>query len=219
MKRKTAGSIVQITDPKAARLLLDFRETAYLYPFARSENTVTGVARRTGWEPALLLHRVRRFERLGLLRVARLEPRAGRPIKHYRMSAEEFFIPHTVAPAATVEDMLEAMDATLRRQMYRNIVRATAQITDSARLGWRVFADENGFFHTDFAPGPGVGFSVLGPEAPAVIHRWTTLRLDFPAAKALQRELDELFYRYLNETGSQVYQFRIALAPQSDEPT
>lgn len=91
-----------IEDADAARALADPEEQRYLLPFIREELSLSEAARRLEVKPNALLYHIDKLLALGLLEVARVEPRRGRASKLYRASAERFFIPFSLTQADTV---------------------------------------------------------------------------------------------------------------------
>ena len=68
MSDETRRTVV-VTDPAAARALLDPSTVRHLAPFLGSELSVGQAAELTGQKPNTVLSRVRRFVALGLLEV------------------------------------------------------------------------------------------------------------------------------------------------------
>ncbi|MBA2664529.1 MAG: helix-turn-helix transcriptional regulator, partial [Chloroflexi bacterium] len=98
MQRPTDESLI-ITDRRAAALLVDPDERRYFEPFLGRERTVTEAARELGVPPNGMRYRVRRMAKLGLLRIVREQPRAGRPMRVYRSVADRLFVPYVASPA------------------------------------------------------------------------------------------------------------------------
>lgn len=74
--------------------LADHDMRRFLEPFLGRECTARAAANELGEDLDRVLTRVRRFLRVGLLRVTRIEPRAGRAVKFYQTVADGFFIPY-----------------------------------------------------------------------------------------------------------------------------
>jgi hypothetical protein len=89
-----------LSDPESFR---------YFEPFIARDRTVKEAAEAVGCNLDTMLYRVRKFLNAGLLKVTRVEKRAGRPIKHYRSTSEAFFVPFEVTPYAELEERLEAL--------------------------------------------------------------------------------------------------------------
>lgn len=111
-----------VTDPKAAALLLHESERAYLSYFFDEPLSVAAVAKRLNAPVPKVLYRVSKLERHGLLEVAREERRAGRPIKHYRTTAERFVVPYAHSGAADAQEFLGLIEGTLRTAFYESFL-------------------------------------------------------------------------------------------------
>lgn len=214
----------RVDDPAAAAFLVEADLRGYVTPFLGTATSVSDAARQLGCELDTVYYRVRRMHGLGILRVTDRHARAGRPIKHYATPAEGFFIPFSATPAATLEELILAGNARLDDQLVHGLVDATWElIDDPRRWGFRLFRDERGRVHFDYAPeGAPDDFDlhrfVLHADAPALLSAWTTLHLRRDDAKALQAELHELLQRYLaladaSEKPTDTYLTRIAMAP------
>lgn len=111
-----------VTDSQAARLLLDERERRYLSYFFALPRTVGEVAQLLGEERSKVLYRVRKLQQHGLLRIVKLEPRAGRPIKYYQTSAERFIVPYAVSSLSNPQAFLGLIEGTLRDAFYSSFL-------------------------------------------------------------------------------------------------
>src|SRR5699024_12715119 len=77
-----------------------------LEPFLGRDCAVAEAARQPGSLPNTVLARVRRWLGLGLLVQTRTEKRAGRAVKHYRTTADAWFVPFDNTSAATLAESL-----------------------------------------------------------------------------------------------------------------
>ena len=202
-----------VQDPTQARLLTDPRTRPFFEPFLAHDNTVSAAAKEVGCTLHAMLYRVRVFLEAGLLRVAREEPRAGRPVKHYRSTFDAYFIPHSVTPYANLEDALleqtKEQAAFLARQWaavapkYRP--RRQTLLPRPLRRG-QLGVGEVSSVKLDFD----------NPTYPAAFDFSLELRLSKEEAKALQLELRDLYLRYLParaQTSGGDYVFQAALVP------
>ena len=214
----------RVEDPAAAAFLVEADLRGYVTPFLGAATSVSDAARQLGSDLDTVYYRVRRMHSLGIVRVSDQRARAGRPIKHYATPAEGLFIPFSATPAATLEELILAGNARLDDQLVRGLVDATWEmIDDPQRWGFRLFRDEHGRVHFDYAPeGAPDDFDLhrfmLDAGAPALLSAWTTLHLRRDDAKALQTELYELLQRYLaladaTEEHTHAYLTRIAMTP------
>lgn len=211
------GRRTVVRDPAAAALLLDPRTLRQLEPFLGRAVTVSEAARARGERPNTVLKRVQRFERAGLLEVAAVEPRRGRPLRRYRTSAEVFFVPFEVTRAATPEEALAQRERAMERLLRRNVVRARSEALGA--WGTRIYRDGRGRLQVQMAVRPDANVTTLDPGGPAVLSAWRDeLRLDHAEAKALQHEMFELLQRYGRKRGPQRYVVHLGLAPVLEEP-
>lgn len=102
--RPPAAAFHTVTNPEQARLLSDPESFRFLEPFVARACSVKAAAAEVGCSLSTMLYRVKTFLGAGLLRVARIEKRAGRPIKHYRSAFDAYFIPFEVTPYAGLEE-------------------------------------------------------------------------------------------------------------------
>ncbi len=201
-----------ITDPTAARALLDPSTVRHLAPFLGSELSVSEAAEISGEKPNTVLSRVRRFVTLGLLEVSREVPRAGRPIKLYTAVADVFFVPFEASEAESLEAALAERERYVEDLLRHNVVRGRLEALGN--WGTRVYKDERGRLQVQTAVTPDANVTMLDPGAPAVLSAWRdAVMLDYEDAKALQRQLYELLLRYLRYDGSQRYVVHVGMAP------
>jgi hypothetical protein len=195
----------RVVEPKAVRLLFDPSSRELLKPFMLEARSVTSVAVQAGLPINAVHHRVRQMHTLGLLEVARLEPRAGRSIKHYQSTAQGFFVPF-VATAS------EGLSGFVRMQMqpyfeaFMDLLARSGSslVKDIKEAGMRMF-NAGGYIHIDLSPrGQGFDFQeFLHPDAPALMSSFVELKLSHSDAKKLQLEMLELLERYGNLSGTE----------------
>lgn len=205
-----------VRQPSAAEALVDPTTLRHLAPFLGRERSVAQAARETGQKPNSTLRRVQRFIGLGLLRIVREVPRAGRAVKLYRTVADVFFVPFEATGAESLEAALAERDAYWERLLRRNVVKGRMEALGP--WGTRIYRDARGRLQVQAAVRPDVNASTLDASAPAVLSLWRdALMLDFEDAKALQREMFALVQRYQARSGAQRYVVRMGLAPVLDE--
>ena len=211
MEHDDASSALIVTDPDVAAVLASPDHLRFVAPFVARERTMTDVARELDVPLSTLYRRVQRYVRLGLLRVAREEARAGRARKHYRSTRDAFFVPNRVASPA--EERMTAFYAHWERVFARAAVEAYGE----AYLDWgqRIYRDETGLLAISLTRGPDEGpLDPLEVDAPAGLTLFHDLvYLDFEDGKALQRELAEVWRRYVGRGGAQRYAARLSLLP------
>lgn len=206
------ANVAIITEPDAARALIDPATLHHLAPFIGRSLSVTQAAVEAGEKPNTTLKRVRRFARLGLLEVADEVARAGRPIRLYRAAADVFFVPFEATGADSLEAALAERDRYTENLLRRNVVQA--RLDTMGTWGTRIYRDVRGRLQVQTALTPNSNVTSLDSDAPAVLSAWRdSLMLDFEDAKRLQREMFTLLQRYLKKEGSQRYVVHLAMAP------
>lgn len=88
---------MQIQDKTQAVMFEHPLKRRLLMACAHRERTVRDLAEEMACPIQKAHYHVRTLVDCGLLRIARTEPRGGRPIKHYRSVADSFFIPNALA--------------------------------------------------------------------------------------------------------------------------
>jgi hypothetical protein len=197
-----AEAFYTVQDPEQARLLTHPESFKYFEPFIARERTVSQAAEEVGCKLDTMLYRVKTFLKAGLLKISRLEKRAGRPIKHYRSNAGGYFIPFAVTPYADLAERLKESFREDHERLARNLAKRLSQ---RGHEGQKIFRAEDGEVWTQSASdaGASVNFSDLESlrryvqEAPApteqlISYVWLT---DQEAKEALL-ELYELYLRY-----------------------
>lgn len=180
-------------------------------------HTVKAVAEQLERPLNAVHHRVRQFERLGLLRVEKLEARQGRPIKHYRTSAKGFFVPFTATNADGLGGFLREQLMPFMHDFVEQLARAgSGMVKNIQEVGFRVY-DAGGFVNADVSP-QGYGFDffrqLLAPEAPAIMLSLYPLRLSTEDSKALQQEMVDLLIKYGARSGPENHLALLGLVPQ-----
>ncbi len=199
--------------PDAAKLLTDLTELRYLEPFFGQERTVKEAADVLKVSLDDLYFRVRRAQRLGLLKVVNLESRAGRAMKRYTLVADGFYVPFMVVPNLDFEGLVLGFDLQLERILIRNVLLAGHDDSFISDFGVRVYLDDAGHLTADAARGPTEPYDFLAPENPGIYTNWHPLELDFSDAKDLQRDLHAVWQKYAQKKGAQSYMLRLGLAP------
>ena len=210
-----------VTNPEAANLLADPAQLELLEPFFRGDVVLSELAKELGVKLNTLLYRVNRLIDLGLVEVAREEPRRGKPVKIYRATAQAFFVPFESTSSVSLGGLLRSMTSEGERLFYRELARGLQTFAPS--WGLRVvlnnqkqlviaMSTSQGGYTEEFAD------TFFGPATPALYLGDGTLTLDFATAKKMQRELFELFKRYTDaqKPGEQRYAYRLGLTPVVD---
>jgi predicted transcriptional regulator len=207
-----------VNDPKVAAFLTQRHELRLLEPFMGGETTIRAAAEQLGLSENTMFRRVKQLQHWGILEIARTEARRGRPIHYYRCTASEYRVPIGLLPL--IESVFRGMDDHTHDLYERNL--AALLLEEAAREpDWavRITRNQVGRVVLNLSPKPGMPWQLLGIDAPAMIGDWTRLQLDFEEAKALQRELIELWWRYAKQRGCQTYLFGMFLVPHSVSDT
>lgn len=207
-----------ITDVAATQILMDHDRRAYLEPFMRGECSTTEAAEALGVPVKDMAYRVQRMLRLGLLHATGEQRRAGRPVRRYRAPAR-FFVPFAALREVDLMEMFDVIIQPLQTGLLRGLARA---VTDTAwdvhDWGYTFELNEKGHISVvplakPGEPAEGIFERILQADAPPVYLGYVPLRLDFPKAKELQRELIALVQRYQGERGGGTYWIGVGLAP------
>jgi hypothetical protein len=205
-----------ITEPRAVKLLLDNERRQVLGAFMHGPCSVKRAADKMGWTLNAVHDRVRTLETLGLLRVAHLEARQGRPIKHYEAIADGFFVPFHATTSASFEGFISESLEPLHRAFIQLFAKAGIGLIDNPdEAGFRLYA-QDGSIVSDLTPtAERFDFlrDVLEPNAPALMLSYNQLKLTRDDAKALQREMMALLERYGNRNGPEHFVAHVGLTP------
>ncbi|MDF1523896.1 MAG: hypothetical protein P1P87_13900 [Trueperaceae bacterium] len=200
-----------VRDEAASRWLVRPSGLRLLEPFLGDARSIGEVARATGDKPNTVLRRVQRLQALGLVEVAEERPRAGRPIRRYRATADVFFVPFEATGAADLEGALAERDGYWERLLRRHVVRARREAMGT--WGTRIYRDARGRVQVQTAVSPEANATMLDDAMPAALSAWRDqVWLDHADAKALQRDLFALLQRYQAKRGAQRYVVHVGLA-------
>lgn len=205
-----------ITEARAVRVLLDGAYSQVLGAFMHGSSSVKRAADAIGWPLKAVHDRVRTLEHLGLLHVTHLEPRRGRPIKHYKAVAGGFFVPFHATTALSFEGFIAETLQPAQAHFNQLFARAGQELVQRPeQAGYRFYARDGSTF-TDLTP-TAEHFDpitdLLEPDKPALLLSYTPLRLTREDAKQLQSEMMELLMRYSALTGPEPYLAHMALTP------
>lgn len=209
-----------ITDETAALILTNTDSVARLEPFMKRDTTLSEAAKELGLKLPHLFYHVERFIKLGLLEVAREQKRGGRAIKFYRTTAETFFVPFQVTPSETLERLLYDLSTPQERLFHREAARVLQRQSPIWGLAVSYNADGVRIALTPHADGRvDTASAFFSPDAEALFATDATLTLEFQTAKALQKDLFELYKRYAEKQylKGQTYAIRLGLTPVEGE--
>jgi hypothetical protein len=164
------------------------------------ERSLTDLAKEMGQPLPKLHYHVGRLTACGLLRQARVEPRAGRPIRYYRAVAESFLI--------SLADMGESVGEGLSRELRRSL----AEQTNRMELSLFYHIDDAGRFRVRMIDREG------GGRGSRVFEHWKVLRLTTEQRMALAQEIAAVITRYEEapSPGGEPFLVHAAFAPKLD---
>ena len=216
---------LRVVDENAAKALTDPRTVDFLDPFFGLGCSVKEAADRVGVSIQVMHYWAGRFVELGLLEVAAERPRRGRPVKLYRTTAQEFFVPFVFTSAETLEAYFRRYYARWQEALIKGLVKAFVDgVDDPYAWGLRIFGRDAAGRNVDWSrEGVRSECSVIevmdAPGVPAIFSSWEPVELDEAEARVLQAELLSLWRRYrtkqpqVDRAGRRTYLFRMGLAP------
>lgn len=215
--RRDAVAATVVRDPAAVAYVLDPERVRLLQPFMRGERSTSQAAAEVGVSVKDMAYRVRRMLALGLLTIARVEPRAGRPIRYLR-GAPAYFLPFMDVPGADLEASVDSLLRETQRQLVQGLVQTLGETErDLHRWGWRFELDGEERISVRPSVGPDderpLSRHLLDSASPAVYVVNLMLSLNHADAKRLQRDLAELLTRYDGRGGPDRYVVSIGLTP------
>jgi hypothetical protein len=208
-----------IESQAAADFLGNPRTGALIGPFIERETTIKHAAEKLKISPLRMFRAVKKMEDLNLLRVARVETRRGRPLKHYRASSDAYFVPYRVTGSDSLEDFLMVQDDHLRRVFVRSFAEYLLGVlgeqgSDPGRL---IYRDHNGSVVTHSVGGlddpRGTETPILEDDAYLGWSNYSMLKLDLERSRELKRELVTLFEKYRAGSGERGFVVRLGMAP------
>jgi DNA-binding Lrp family transcriptional regulator len=187
----------RVDDPAVARLLMDATTREVFGCFLGRARSVKEAADALGRDLDAVLYRVRRLAAAGLLEVAAIQPRAGRPIRRYRAVHDDWFVPFEALPYADLEETFLEVHAEHTARAARAAARWLA---DRPWAGYRIGVDAagrmwmRGAAEDDDALGTGPPRSLAGPDGP--LDAGLDLRLSPADARSLNADLAALVATY-----------------------
>jgi hypothetical protein len=203
---------LRIESGEVAGVLMNVSKQHLLAPFFAKETTVSKAAQRAGVTDLVMFRQVKRFERLGIVQVMRVEARQGRGLKYYQTTAKEFFIPARVLP---LERTLEKVQGTTQKVFLHNLVKTIINHEPTEDLGTRISLSPvgTGNVAVQLAVAPGKNWNPEAMQHAAIVEVWMMTNLNLEEAKALQQELSSITERYAKHDGAQKYLLHLGLTP------
>jgi len=197
MQLPEQSSVYRVTSDAQAAAFANPMRMRLLVACARRERSLTELSQLLDAPLAKLHYHAGRLLDLGLLVVARSEPRGGRPVRYYRAIAEGFELPYEFLPILPAEGWSTGLRTSLRREYER------------ADIALLYAPDEHEDARVHVVRG--------GPAAPMpCFELWRPLRLDTQQQKELGRDLAKVLERYCQlegGPGAEVLLVHAAFAP------
>lgn len=192
-----------LQDQAACALIADRAERRWLAPFIASELTIGAAAQILNVPPTQMYKRVTKLFTLGLLRVTRTVPRAGKALRFFSAVSETFLIPFRVYPP----DFIHAANRTLYDEAFRLALERLYREQRLVENDWgvRVAVAPSGDTYLQIVKDNGEVWDYLADDEPAVANGWNPIWLEPADAKSLQREMVGLLTKYLGKNGSRAY--------------
>jgi DNA-binding MarR family transcriptional regulator len=209
----TTRKTLRLHTSEAARLLIKPNSQRFLRPFLGCECSAKAAADTLGVSLSLMAYWLKRFEAQGLLEHVRSEPRAGRPVKVYRSTADAFVAPFELLPPATLAEFFGTFGTAEQTRFSQALGRVSEEMA-ARDWGVRLSRRDDGKVSIDAVPNSyqaEIETDFLASELPAAWQSFSTIRLSFEEAKGLQRELAELWERYMSRDEGQVYLLQLGL--------
>jgi hypothetical protein len=185
---------VRIVDSRAAAVFFAPRQRKILLSLVDEERSLSQLSRLTETPLNLLHHHIRRFLRLGLVRISRAQARAGAPIKYYRATARAFFVPAELMPPEPDAGLTSRLRDLLARSLARTI---------------------QGAVYTNDGNGPRMHLVRDAAPRRVATELWLELRLTEADAATLAVDLRALLHRFEDGSGKarRRYLIHAAIAP------
>ena len=149
---------------------------------------------------------------LGILEIASETPRRGRPLKHYRMSADGFFIPFRITPFGSLEEFIAKTEEAWSQRLLRSLAQELTEAAGFEHWGLRM-TYENGFIMHNHSPDPTLE-SLPAQQPGSVVSSWDSNF--FLSDSDVQQLADEVFAvveRYRTKHTGRRRVLRFAIAP------
>ncbi len=202
----------RVTNAEQARLLTEPAYDDAFRPFLARECSVGEAAAEAGLTLDAMLYRVRVLLKAGLLEVARVKPRAGRPIKLYRSVHDAYFIPYELTPFASLEERLWRQ---FMPELKERLAIQARRLRERGFDGQRLYRNDFGETFMESAPDALSPVDFLDSEREPALDFWTNVALTEQRAREVQRTLYDLWRRSQEpeaEVGDGKRRYRLAVA-------
>jgi hypothetical protein len=189
-----------VLEKKAVALLHQSKFRELLGFFMAQPATVGQAASALARDAKRTYNEVQTLVQNDLLVLDRLETRAGRSVRWYRASAEDYFVPFATSGFSDYTELITSQTKSLHQTVAQELERFL-QSHDPKQFGKRFFKDPDGKTHfiltaKDDWQTNSVLNQLLHPNSPALLHALGEIELSFEQAKQLQLELAKLWSRY-----------------------
>ena len=181
-----------ISDPAAALALTNARARSILFALMRQTSSLKNLHDQLGLSLSLLHYHVARLRRCGLVKVERVEARAGRPITIYAPAAKSFIVPSHLVGLNRSSNLRVALNEALERNLSR-------------------YPPETILYDLDEDRSPRMR-RISGSDTPTCGEWWSRLRLTDRQSAELVTEMKKLISRYRSEGASRRKPYLLYLA-------
>ncbi|GGJ32187.1 hypothetical protein [Deinococcus roseus] len=185
----TAPHPPHLLDPEAAQFMLDSRNLQYLRPYVHEECSIQQAAQNLGISVGKMSYWTHKLLDRGLLVLIREVKRAGKPVRYYRATAEEFVAPISILPEFSDVELVKAHAVWWWTTFMEEVARAGRR----AYPEWQLRVTGTDLLHR-LEPALQEGLSVNEKEYP--VNDWFHADLTPEQAEACQAELQALMKKY-----------------------
>ena len=194
--------LISVQDGKIAKVFSNTSQRHMLLELAGHERSLQRLANILRMPLSLAHYHVGRLLALGLVEITRREPRAGKPIKHYRAVARSFFVPAHLASRSPSAMLYAELRTALERAQLRR-------------------SDDNGtVYFVDDQMRPRMR-RMQGRARRVAVESWGILHVTDKDAHVLYGEMKALFSRYEGLAGDSAatYLAHFAIVPRGRKRT
>ncbi|MFC5601166.1 hypothetical protein [Deinococcus cellulosilyticus] len=209
----------EVRDPEAAAFLTQPGSARYIEPFLGQECSLKDAAETLQISMSGLFYWLERMLALGLVEITRIEQRRGRPIKHYRATAEEFFVPFRMTRAGTYEEMLREQE----RPQHDRLLQGIARVRETQEQQWGILLsrEDTGAIRYHFTTLHRQDDDLFMSDAsrPALFSGWITAHMSHAQARLFQQRMMDILQEVsvLGESGEgEAYVLHVGIAPHPD---
>src|SRR5437879_9706366 len=113
---------IRLRSGPALRRVLDLSARQFLVPYLGRERSISQAASELGVSLSRMGYQTARLKETGLVVETRTQSRAGRPVRFYRSTADEYLIALEDLGQKSIEQYLLDAEQPLRRAVARSLV-------------------------------------------------------------------------------------------------